>query len=197
MPNRLEAREYVSTGVISYAEGDLIEVELTEFKYFQLKENVKVTVYSPVGILVFFSTIIAKSDGSVVIMNVPDVGQRFGEVRQYPRVKVTALGTVERIDALGEEIGLTTDNISLGGAGFKVFDDTILNGQCKIQLNLTDDVLVRCLVEIVRTEQKDNYMYYGAKFLDMNNRMANALRAFIMSRQMELYFAHKKTGNKL
>ena len=194
----IEAREYISTGVISYAEGDIIEVEVNEFKRFDLKENVKVTVYSPVGILVFFSTIIAKAEGSVVVLSSPDLGRRFGEVRQFPRINVSAMGTVQSLAAPIESeqsLDLTVDNISLGGVGFKVFQEHQLDELCKVNMSLSKDFHLLCKVEIVHSEPKENHLYYGAKFVDLTDRTANSLRAFIMARQLETYFKRKKNNN--
>lgn len=189
----VETGDYVSTGVTTYAEGDLIEVELDEYERFELKEPVKVSVYSPVGLLVFRSSVIAVAEGSIVVMNSRQLAERFGDVRKYPRIQIHAPGSLfAEAGSDAETLDITADNISLGGVGFKVFDDRDIASVCRLDLPLTERFRMTCQIEIVRKEEKDTHLYFGAKFHPLPNALTQSLRAFIMRRQVELYYAHKK-----
>lgn len=186
----VETGDYVSTGVTTYAEGDLVEVELDEYERFQLKEPVKVSVYSPVGLLVFRSTVIAVAVGSIVVMNSRQLAERFGDVRKHPRIQIHAPGSLFADDA--QPLDITAENISLGGVGFKVFDDRDIASVCRLDLPLSEEFRMKCQIEIVRKEEKDSHLYIGAKFHPLPDQLCQSLRAFIMRRQVELYYAFKK-----
>lgn len=195
----VETGDYVTTGVTTYAEGDLIEVELSEFERFRLKEAVKVSVYSPVGLLVFRSTVIAIAEGSIVVLGSRQIAERFGDVRKHPRIQILAPGHLfvgDEPEAEGSAVDITAENISLGGIGFKVFEDLDIRQVCKLDLPLNDELRVTCDIEIVRKEEKDTHLYFGAKFHPMPGPLAQSLRAFIMRRQVDLYYAHKKAEQR-
>lgn len=186
----VETGDYVSTGVTTYAEGDLVEVELDEYERFELKEAVKVSVYSPVGLLVFRSTVIAVAEGSIVVMNSRQLAKRFGDVRKHPRIQIHAPGALFADET--QSLDITAENISLGGIGFKVYDEQDIASVCKLDLPLTDEFRMTCQIEIVRKEEKDAHLYFGARFHPLPDALSQSLRAFIMRRQVELYYAHKK-----
>lgn len=194
----VETGDYVTTGVTTYAEGDLIEVELSEYERFELKETVKVSVYSPVGLLVFRSTVIAVAEGSIVVLGSRQIAERFGEVRQYPRIEIQTPGHLFAGDGQGGDapLDITAENISLGGIGFKVFEERDLGRICKLDLPLNDQLRIACDIEIVRREEKDSHLYFGAKFRALPSDLAQSLRAFIMRRQVDLYYAHKKAEQR-
>lgn len=194
----VETGDYVTTGVTTYAEGDLIEVELPEYERFSLKEAVKISVYSPVGLLVFRSTVIAVGEGSIVVLGSPQLASRFGEVRQHPRVHIAVPGFVHAAGSGPDEspVSITAENISLGGIGFKVFEERDIDRICRLDLPLTDQLQLACDIEIVRREEKDTHLYYGAKFLSLPGDLVQSLRAYIMRRQVDLYYEHKRAEKR-
>lgn len=195
----VENGDYVTTGVTTYAEGDLIEVELSEFKRFELKEPVKVSVYSPAGLLVFRSMVIAIAEGSIVVLGSRHIAERFGDVREYPRIEIHAPGALYEGDASEESeavVDITAENISVGGVGFKVYDVLDVGKICKLDLPLSDEFRLNCDIKIVRLEEKENHFYFGAKFHEIPSGLVQTLRAFIMRRQVDLYYAYKKEDQK-
>jgi c-di-GMP-binding flagellar brake protein YcgR len=190
----VETGDYVTTGVTTYAEGDLIEVELPEFERFALKEAVKISVYSPVGLLVFRSTVIAVGEGSILVLGSPQIAARFGEVRQHPRIHIALPGFLYA-DGRAEDapINITAENISLGGIGFKVFEEFDLSGICRLDLPLNEQLRLACGIEIVRRENRDTHLFFGAKFLELPADLFQSLRAYILRRQVDLYYEHKRT----
>lgn len=188
----VETGDYVTTGVTTYAEGDLVEIELPEYERFALKENVKVSVYSPVGLLVFRSTVIAIAEGSIVVLGSPQIASRFGEVRQYPRVTVSAPATLYNEGETDHALDITVENISLNGVGFKVYAEVNLSRTCMLDLTLGDQLRVRCPIEIVRKEEKDTHWFYGARITMLPADVSQSLRAFVLRRQVDVYYEHKK-----
>ena len=59
----VEKKDYVSTGILTYAEGDMVEVEIGDYQLFDLGTIVKLTIYTPAGIFMFNTTVIAKDEG--------------------------------------------------------------------------------------------------------------------------------------
>lgn len=87
----VEKQDYVTTGISTYVEGELLGIDLNEYKRFELGDSVQLTFYSPAGIHRLQSTIIAKDEGSIAVIFPPRAFQ-FVEKRESPRVAVTAVG---------------------------------------------------------------------------------------------------------
>ncbi|MBD3922559.1 PilZ domain-containing protein [Paenibacillus sp. PR3] len=87
----VEKQDYVTTGISTYVEGELLGIDLNEYKRFELGDSVQLTIYSPVGIHRLQSTIIGKDEGSIAVIFPPRAFQ-FVEKRESPRVEVTAVG---------------------------------------------------------------------------------------------------------
>lgn len=93
----VEKQDYVTTGISTYVEGDLLGIDLNEYKRFELGDSVQLTFYSPVGIHRLQSTIIGKDEGSIAVIFPPRAFQ-FVEKRESPRVEVTAVGKLRYPD---------------------------------------------------------------------------------------------------
>ncbi|EFM10512.1 type IV pilus assembly PilZ [Paenibacillus curdlanolyticus YK9] len=89
----VEKHDYVTTGISIFVEGDLLGIELNEYKRFELGDAVQMTFYSPVGIHRLQSTVIGKDEGSIAVIFPPRAFQ-FVEKRESPRVEVTATGNL-------------------------------------------------------------------------------------------------------
>lgn len=90
----IEGSGCVATGMLSYMEGDLIDIELPQFEHFELGEQVKVTIYSGMGIVNFFTKIIARNEGSLLLIHPPQQQQRFTDKRESPRVIIRKHGFI-------------------------------------------------------------------------------------------------------
>lgn len=97
----VEKQDYVTTGISTYVEGDLLGIDLNEYKRFDLGDSVQLTFYSPVGIHRLQSTIIGKDEGSIAVIFPPRAFQ-FVEKRESPRLEVTAEGSL-RIEQKQEQ----------------------------------------------------------------------------------------------
>ncbi|WP_052702984.1 PilZ domain-containing protein [Paenibacillus beijingensis] len=88
----VEKNDYVAAGTLRYIEGDLIEIELAEFKPFELGEPVKLTIYSQLGVYRMSTTVIAKAAGAVAVLFPHDKFKVRDEKRSSPRVPVECGG---------------------------------------------------------------------------------------------------------
>ncbi|MEI7025738.1 PilZ domain-containing protein [Paenibacillus sp. y28] len=195
----VERNDYVSTGILSYAEGDLLEVELTDYQRFQLGDVVKITIYTPAGRMVFRTSIIAIDDGSILILHPPDNQKKFNEKREHPRVmasgngRLVGFGQVSRSSLQAEQeahVQVAVQNVSLNGVGF-VHDETVELGRYELHMELGGGEIT-CKVDIVRREPGEEGVYYGARIVDIPATKANSLRAYILRRQLESHTTSKK-----
>jgi c-di-GMP-binding flagellar brake protein YcgR len=196
----VEKDDFVSTGLLTYAEGDILEIEIPEFKVFELGDSVKLTVYSAGGIFTFQSTVVAKGQGCLIIINPPQNRNRFIEKRSNPRVGVHEKGKIHALTSqetnekqpLDEAIGLTIHNISVSGLGFVLKQDTDLGDSKVIEAELDLGFSMPCVAEIIRREKIEEGYYYGARYVELAADKANSLRAFVLKKQVESHFNQKK-----
>ncbi|WP_442602542.1 PilZ domain-containing protein [Paenibacillus sp. KN14-4R] len=198
----IEKNNFVSTGILKYAEGDIIEVEIAEWEVFKLGESLKLTIYSTSGIHHFESRVIARDSGSVIVINPPDVKRKSFDQREHPRVDVNQSGMIRMIEnpripiksLLPTPVPLTVTNLSLGGIGFTVlagemdFDSSFLVG---MEVDLGFKLSVQA--EIVHRSSVSVGVYYGAKFVKQPSiEELTSLRSFIMRAQVGIYLDWKK-----
>lgn len=195
----VEKKEFVSTGIMTWAEGDMLEVEISDFNRFQLGESVKLTVYTPAGIYMIASTIVGKDTGSLMIINPPENQRKFQDKRRYPRVEVDKTGTVASIIkrsgsdsrvVLPRPVPFQIRNISLSGIGFTMPEDLKLDASTSVGLEIDVGAIIPCTAEIIRSETAEEGIYYGARYLQVADDKLNSLRAFILREQIA---AHSRT----
>jgi c-di-GMP-binding flagellar brake protein YcgR len=202
----LSKNDFVSTGVLTYALGDIIEVELPQLEAFQLGDKVKMTIYSKSGLYVFETTVVAKDQGSVIVLNPPENRKKFTEKREFPRIDITQDGLLYCVHNKHKNnkhqfetpIGLSIRNISMNGLGFTIDDNSIVekivDKHSHLEVELLLGFSLSCMTEIVRKEKKDTSFYYGAIFVDVPDTKTNALRGFILKNQVEAYFDQKRNA---
>lgn len=195
----VEKKDFVSTGILTYAEGDIIEIEISEYKAFELGDKVKLTVYSPGGVYVFESTVVAKDHGALMVINPPSNQSRFAEKREHPRVKVNQSGVIVSIKEtrgverlLQNKVELTVHNLSISGLGFTVLENIGLDTNSTVNVALDLGFTLQCAAEIIRSETTPEGYYYGARYVDLTPDKANSLRAFILKMQVESHYTLKK-----
>lgn len=196
----VEKNGFVSTGVLTYTEGDIMEIEIAQHEFFSLGESVKVTIYTAVKMFVFFTTIVAKGMDGIIVITPPDIRAKFGEKRAYPRIPLNEAGQIlsvdtdVRLNAVPSECII--NNISNGGVGILIPGAKPLPVRSNVQLQFNISVSVKCVVQIVRCEEQQEIMSYGAKFVDLPDANANALRSFILLKQLNVYYENKKKERK-
>ncbi|TVY09381.1 PilZ domain-containing protein [Paenibacillus cremeus] len=195
----VEKKDFVSTGVLTYAEGDILEIEIAEYKAFKLGESVKLTVYSPGGIYPFESTVVAIDHGALMVINPPQNRNLFAEKRESPRVNVSQSGKITSItkpfrikQPLESQVELLVQNISVIGVGFKVLDMIDIPKLAKVDVSLDLGFELACSVEIVRTEPLEVGCFYGAKYIDLPADKMNPLRAFVLKHQVMNHYSVKR-----
>jgi hypothetical protein len=199
----VEKKDFVSTGILTFAEGDMLEVEISDFGRFDLGENVKLTVYTPAGIYIIPSTIVGKDTGSLMIINPPENQRRFAEKREFPRIDVDRSGIVAstaaregRRHVFDRPLPFQLKNISLSGIGFTVPADVVLDSSTEVEMELDLGTIIPCVAEIVRSERENESIYYGARYIRVADDKLNSIRAFILREQIAAYSATKKREDR-
>lgn len=199
----VEKKDFVSTGILIHTEGDMLEIEMSEFKQYELGDAVRIAIYSPVGICMFQSTVIAKDNGTLIVINPPENRKKFAEKREHPRVEVDRTGHVNAVDAgseaalkLEQPMPFTINNLSVSGIGFTLEGDFRMIEQTKVELTLLLEKPLVCEAEIVRREAAENGYYYGARYVDLTKESVNTLRAFVLRAQVELHASRKTQETK-
>ncbi|NEW08922.1 PilZ domain-containing protein [Paenibacillus sp. SYP-B3998] len=197
-------KDFVSTGVLTYALGDIMEVELPHIEAFKLGDKVKVTIYSKSGLFVFETTVVAKDGGSLIVINPPENRRKFTEKREFPRIDVAQEGIIFGVHDMHKKnkhqfeqpIGFSIKNMSVNGLGFTIEDNSIvekiLQKHLHLEVELKLSFSLSCIMEVVRKEKRDHGFYYGARYIDILDTHTNALRGFILKNQVESYFIQKK-----
>ncbi|OCT13207.1 hypothetical protein A8709_20230 [Paenibacillus pectinilyticus] len=196
--------DFVSTGILTYAQGDIMEIELPEYDVFLLGDKVKVTMYTKSGLFVLDTTVVAKEPGSLIVINPPENRRKFSEKREFPRVEVKNLGQImgfqnvqqKEQHQLENPIQISIKNISMNGLGFTINDnsmiDAILHKKCLLQVELDLSFEMPCMLEIIRKEKLEDTYYYGAGFETIPMEQSNTLRGFILRNQIQTYFEQKR-----
>ncbi|UHA74754.1 PilZ domain-containing protein [Paenibacillus sp. 481] len=199
----LEGERCVASGVLSYVEGDLMDVELPEFDRFQLGEQVKVTLYSPVGMHTFTTRVIARDKGSLLLIHPPHQQRKFIDKRDHPRVEIRKHGfilaresTSGSSTAVSSPIAIQINDISLGGLGFTTLKDVQLGGNEWVVAELQLGFSLPCRLQIKRQMMKEKETFYGAVLENAKEEGARALRAYILREQIE-YHVNRKSKRGL
>lgn len=205
----VEKEGYVSTGILAHAEGDMLEIELSEFKQFALGEPVELTFYSPVGIHRMRSTIIAKADGALAVLFPERSFAGLEERRESPRVDAAVQGTMtyslsREMTVRGESVSveveenfeLITRNISDSGIAFRLAVGPKLSSGDIVGVTLELEAPFECQVEIIRKDEGAEWTTYGGRFLELDEQQRRALRAFVIHKQVGAYFRMKNEKKK-
>ncbi len=188
----VEKDAYIATGVVSYIEGDILEIELPQSKVYKPGDPVKLTVYSANGFLILPSSVIAKDHGVLIVLNPPE-NQRLSTRRQFPRIDVSDTGRLRSLrwsadgeDKLGEPTSIDVRNVSLGGIGFTLPSDLGMRAMMIADVELDINGGVPCRIEIARKQTtEEGETYFGARFLDIESDHLNALRGYILRMQIK------------
>jgi c-di-GMP-binding flagellar brake protein YcgR len=188
----VEKKDYVSTGVLTYAEGDMVEVEIGDYQLFDLGSIVKLTIYSPVGIFMFNTTVIAKEKSYLILINPPENRRKFSEKRKETRIDIDRRGFLHGIwpllnsekKAFEAPVAVSVNNISQSGIGFTVDGDMKLNIGEHIEIAADLGIKVLCKARIIRMEEPVAGTQYGAEIIDIPDEQTIALRAFILKSQV-------------
>lgn len=194
----VEKDGYVATGMLTHIEGEIIEVEMSEFKTFELGDPVHLTVYAPVGIQRLHSTVIGKADGALAVLLPPRAFGGLEEKREAGRVDVHHKGTLlqvlardvvlksgetERVE-LEEWVPIVIRNISVTGVGMEVSEHSELAPADLYTVKLDLGFELVCELEIVRRDSSSGQTFYGARFNGLDDLQTRKLRAFFIREQI-------------
>jgi c-di-GMP-binding flagellar brake protein YcgR len=200
----VEKKDYVSTGVLTYAEGDMVEVEIGDYQLFDLGTIVKLTIYTPAGIFMFNTTVIAKDAGFLILINPPENRRKFSEKRKETRIDMDKKGFLQGAwpqgsaekKAFAAPVEVSVNNISQSGIGFTVKGDLELNIDEQIEIAADLGIKLSCKAQIMRAEKLETGTLYGAEIIDIPAEQNIALRAFILKSQVVHRSSRKKTEKK-
>ncbi|WP_276357803.1 PilZ domain-containing protein [Cohnella caldifontis] len=199
----VESQNFVTTGLMTHVEGELFEVEISEYDAFELGEKVKLTVYTPAGIQSFPSNVFAKYEGAIALIQPPEMHKRFHEKREHPRVEVKgSLRIMDIVDkdgqskTLEEPLEVPLKNISVSGLGFQVPDMPELFRSAKLKASVALGFEFSCELEIVRREKQEDGVECGAVMRVLEPEMMRPLRALILRQQVERNVQTRKQGDR-
>lgn len=189
----VEKQNFVSTGILTHVEGELIEVELPEFELFELGETAKLTIYSPAGRQSIQSIVFAKYEGAIALLQPPEFQKRFKEKREHPRVPVSGKANILGVlDDTGQEteveqpLEIEVQDISLAGVSFIGPDVPCFTRNVRLKVHMQLGFGFNCQLEIVRRDkQGDDQVLCGAKMKVLEPDMIRPLRALILRQQVE------------
>ncbi|MEQ7052709.1 PilZ domain-containing protein [Paenibacillus alvei] len=197
----LEGDNCIATGVLSYLEGDVMEVELPEFERFELGEALKVTIYSPVGIFNFHTQAVARHEGSLMLIHPPHQQRKFTDQRLFPRIEVRKHGYVlpsrpaEGMAITPTPIPIHIEDISLNGIGFNIKGNSSFVEGSELEAELQLGFAVPCRLTIVRMASREDDIFYGAKLQVTSDPAQRSLRAFIMREQIKSHIDRKSKNS--
>jgi len=193
----IEKDGYIATGVVSYIEGDIIEIELPQSKQYKPGDPVKLTAYSTNGFQTLHSSVVAKDIGMIIVLN-PVENQRLAQRRNHPRIDVSESGKLIAVrwskggvNKLEEPLPISIRNFSLGGVGFVAARDPGIQPLMQAEALLDWNGGVSCTIEISRRQAVEDGLYIGARFVDIDAEHLQALRGFILRTQIKHRAKHR------
>lgn len=188
----VEKKDYVSTGVLTYAEGDMVEVEIGDYQLFDLGNIVKLTIYTPAGIFMFNTTVIAKDAGFLILINPPENRRKFSEKRKEMRIDVEREGAFyghwprgsSEKKVFTQAIIIAVTNISQTGIGFIMQSNLKLSLDEHIDIAVDIGVKLSCKAEVKRVDELDSGTLYGAEIIEISVEHNKAWRAFVLKSQV-------------
>jgi len=193
-------QNYVSTGIITGVEGELFEVELSDFERFQLGDAVKVTIYSPAGIQTFQSVVIAKYHGAIAIFQPPALAMKFGDKREHVRVYADGIALVAVAQPAGvaggrlpgEPVEVRLKDISVAGLGFFAPNLPIFIEGARFHATVRIEFEFSCDLVIVRREWQNENWLCGARLMLEDQEVLRQLRAFVLRQQVDGYIKRRE-----
>jgi c-di-GMP-binding flagellar brake protein YcgR len=186
-----------STGPISYIEGDIFEVELSKYDMYHPGDTAKIVIYAPGGILQFYTTIIGRDHGAIMLFIPFQIQQLLIRQRKYSRVEVDCEAAIDSIthplhqeQTFDPPMNTAIKNVSLGGIGFHVNTPIDLKSLVHVELKL--DTTYRFALEIIHCNELNGEFYSGGKFKHFPPEKLNSFHAFILKKQIEQRFESKK-----
>ncbi|MEX2459721.1 MAG: PilZ domain-containing protein [Paenibacillaceae bacterium] len=200
----VEKKDYVSTGILTYAEGDMVEIEIGDYHVFDLGNIVKLTIYTPAGIFMFNTTVIAKDEGFLILINPPENRRKFSEKRKEMRVEVERHGALyghwlqgdQEKKIFSQPIKVLVSNISQTGIGFIMQSNLKLNQGEHVDIAVDIGVKLTCKAEIKRMDETAAGTLYGGEIKDISAEHNKALRAFVLKSQVLHRSTHKKVDTQ-
>lgn len=194
----LEGTMNLHSGKISYVEGELFEIEFPQSDYYTSGDVVKVTIYTPEGMIFFDTSIIAQRPEGVILLFPSDIYSKILKRRQFPRVEISISGVIYIINDDGDgdqknqlELPVEIHDISQGGIGFSSVLPIAKESLLSIIIHL--ETHLSCTLEIIHKRVYKDSSFYGCNFKDLSPDKMIALRAWILQKQIEARFNSRQS----
>lgn len=194
----LEGTKNLDSGKISFVEGELFEIEFPQFKCYAPGDVVKVTIYTHEGMVFFDTTVIAQGSKEIILLLPSDIYSQILKKRQFPRLEISIPGTIYLISDDGDddqnsqlELPVEIHDISQGGIGFSSVLPILTKSLISIIIQL--ETPLSCTLEVIHTREYKDNRFYGCNFKDLSPNKMNALRAWILRKQIEMRFNTKQS----
>lgn len=189
----VESENQVQTGVISFLEGDLIEVKIDQPKHFNLGDPIRASIYNNTGINNFQSTVIAKVPDGLILVNPPEHQKKQLFKRQFTRVdcEVNAyirsiiMASINRKAMLSNPTPILIKNVSMGGIGFQIPKGLDLQENSAVEVEMNMPFIAVLTVDIMHKHVNEEGAFYGGQFRDFPADKISPLKAFILKKQVE------------
>lgn len=198
----VETQEYVATGVVTYVEGDILEIEFPQYKHYNLGDEVKITVYSANGFLILHSSIIVKDFGFVMVIN-PKENQKLVQKREHPRVNVELSGLLHGVTSTAASnknsappVPISIQNVSIGGIGFLIDAEHHIRPSMFLDVELKLGSGISCQLQVIRRSMSDKGAFIGTQFTQISNEHLTMLRGFILRNQVNVRINDRKEAQK-
>ena len=185
----IEGRDGMSSGMLVYVEGDILEIRIPNSKAFNLGEPVKLVMYSPDGILTMQSSVIARDDDAVFVLTPEKIMKLYMRRRKQPRVDVREKVRILEVDGSpprdpdAEAPSALIGNISMGGVGFSATIPLKEKQIVTFEWELEGPLI--CRTRIVHMRLIPSGFFYGSEFVEFPKAKLNQLRAYILRKQIE------------
>ncbi len=190
----VETIDAICTGMLSYMEGDIAEIEFKDGDRIHLGEVVKVTIFPPAGMQVFYSVAVVRSRNAIMVVVPPAKEEKFGEIGESLNLELNCKG---RLYAKCPDVPLPQvytcrlKHISSNRIVFMV--DKKMEIACsRVAVEFSSDIKLKCEAEIVSRSDEGKEICYVAVYEGLAEENAFSLKAYMLKRQIRKYYGKKK-----
>ena len=184
---------FASTGKVSYFEGDIIEGEFTDYHLFEIGKKARVTIHTSNEVFVFFSVILAKDNGLLILLHPPEHTIYPTDRRISPRVPYQINALMKAVKPailtikvpLGIPLPMEIKNVSLTGIHFTTLNNIGMKKDYHADIELQLGTLLINEIAIVRVVDQQDCVNYGATFLNLQTDQLIELKSFLLLTQIE------------
>jgi len=192
----IEGLTYKEHGIISFAEGNYLEVQMFVPKQLTIGDNVQCRIVgeSSHPLELFFTHIVAKKKDSIILLLPSTLKERWIIAREAPRIRLQGEGSISAVSFNGgrplieltKPSAITLHDISEGGIGFSTDLYIRENGLAQLCFKLTGKkIYIEVQINKLTFDIKEQVTYYGASFTDDNSTYREIIHSYIVQNQLK------------